>query len=204
MSSHLDLMPYHDLANNSWSLTAGVLQRLHGQIPNSPPTTNQLALFNPPGSRSPLLQMSRSQNICRNAKQYRENTRRLDQLANPVPGTNSQEWTCSKCSTHVGKVSSKLPGTTPDVLWIGAEGLFKSHCDDGWWSCIWRIVDHSCRGQLFGTQLELLQHMKDHHVIASSNIESFRLHLPADLRNDCIGIGAVVCGREMQWHNFVN
>jgi hypothetical protein len=143
------------------------------------------------------------QDVCRNAVQYRKNYKRLDQLATPIPGTNSAEWTCTLCQINVGKVSCYLPGTASDMLWIGPEGMFKAHCTDGW-SCIWHIVDLSCY-ERFGSERALLQHLKDHHATVRADADSFRLHWPADLRNwsaEGVGFGAIVRGREMRRHNF--
>jgi hypothetical protein len=62
----------------------------------------------------------------------------------------------------------------------------------------------ACLQAPFRTELELLQHMRDHHTKLHTHPTQFKLQRPADLRSDCFGMGAVVGGRELQWTSFVD
>jgi hypothetical protein len=167
-----------------------------------------------PSTSSMSLTLGRTQlnihKICKNARLYREDCYSFNQLANEVEGTNQHDWACNHCNMVMSKISLRLAPNSPDVIWIAPVGLFKAHCrrfdgeQDGL-TCIWPVVDGSCHVR-FGNELQLLQHMRRHHVIPGVASRSFKLHWPADLRTPSAktcGFGATVGGHEMEDRNFI-
>jgi hypothetical protein len=227
-----DLVRHNATANRSRNLTLQSLQQQHANpslLSLQSTFTLDTAIVAPSiltlGSAVPhslvIGRYFNVQNLCRNARRYRDNTHTFEELTRPVEGRPHRAWACTYCGAELSRVNQPLappPAPPADRLWINAAGMLQAHChagggdpDDavavgappGGWACIWPVRDADACGSPFAGEHELLEHMRRWHVKLRGvgNTQAAAVDWTADgvwrSAREC-GFGVEVGGRGMR------